>query len=49
MKITKIQNGWLCEGKGFNLLTFTLSDMFKQLTEIYNISLPSLFTFDNLN
>ena len=47
--ITKIQNGYLCEGANFNLLTFTLSDMFKQLLSIYGIKTPSLFTFDNLN
>ena len=49
IKITKIQGGYICEGKDFNLLTFTLSDMFTQLQSIYNIALPSLFTFDNLN
>ena len=49
IKITKIKNGYICEGANFNLLTFTLSDMFTQLQSIYNIALPSLFTFDNLN
>ncbi len=48
IKITKIQGGYYCEGANFNLLTFTLSDMFTQLQSIYNIALPSLFTF-NLN
>ena len=48
IKITKIKNGYICEGKDFNLLTFTLSDMFKQLLSIYNIRVE-LFTFDNLN
>lgn len=49
IKISKIKNGYLCEGTNFNLLAFNLTDLFKQLQSIYNIALPQLFTFDNLN
>ncbi len=49
IQISKIQGGYICEGLNFNLLAFNLIDLFKQLKTIYNIALPSLFTFDNLN
>jgi len=49
IKITKIQNGYICEGANFNLLAFNLTDLFKQLLSIYGIKTPQLFTFDNLN
>lgn len=50
IKISKIQGGfYFCEGKDFNLLAFNLLDLLSQLKSIYNITLPELFTFDNLN
>lgn len=49
IKITKIQGGYICEGANFNLMAFTLLDLFSQLKTIYNITLPSLFNFENLN
>lgn len=49
IKITKIQGGYICEGANFNLLAFTLNDLLSQLKSIYNIALPELFTFENLN
>jgi len=48
IRITKIQEGYICEGANFNLLAFNLLDLFKQLLTIYNIR-TELFTFDNLN
>ena len=47
IKITKIKNGYLCEGANFNLLAFNLTDLLSQLKTIYNIEF-NLFTF-NLN
>jgi len=49
IKISKIKNGYICEGANFNLMAFTLLDLFSQLLSIYNIKTPQLFTFDNLN
>lgn len=53
IQINKIQGGseayYICEGANFNLMAFNLIDLFKQLKEIYYISTPQLFTFDNLN
>jgi len=47
IKISKIQNGYLCEGANFNLLAFTLNDLLSQLKTIYKIEF-NLFNF-NLN
>jgi hypothetical protein len=49
IRINKYKDFYECTFVGGNLYAFSLIDLFSQLKTIYNISLPSLFNFENLN